>query len=316
MSIIEMPNLVRQPRPAARVHRGQHKPRHAELRAIILLAGCLGNSGIVGATRQPALDLPIDDASSLLDCWYHQIVPVAQAIGAERMPVRVLTNLSGAIGLRPVPASCLSISVECDPSELRGTAGLLRDASVPYPDESFIVVANAAQLLMEPLEQLVEGLYEAAADVAILSDDYGSVASLMLIRCGCLAQVPTVGYVDMKEQGLASLAKKFDVRVVRSPRRVAMPIRTASDYIKALRWHHKARNSHSPGRGAQAPEEDWSPLFALCQEGARVDPSAQLFDSVVLRGATVERGAILVRCVVCSGAVVARKQTLVDQVVT
>src|SRR5258707_11125647 len=58
--------------------------------------------------------------------------------------------------------------------------------------------------------------------------------------------------------------------------------------------------------------EDWQPAFGIVEDGAIIDPSARVHDSVVLRGGVVEPGAILVRSVVCPSAIVKRDRTIVD----
>jgi hypothetical protein len=101
--------------------------------------------------------------------------------------------------------------------------------------------------------------------------------------------------------------------VLRRARPLALPLRTRADYVRALRWYHQVPR---PEPTLDPFAEDWQPVFALREQGAEVDPSARLHDSVVLAGGRVERGAMVVRSVVCAGGVVAKNQTVVDQVVT
>jgi mannose-1-phosphate guanylyltransferase len=125
--------------------------------------------------------------------------------------------------------------------------------------------------------------------------------------------IPSIGYVDLKEQALPLIARKHRVQVIPRARPLALPLRTRADYIRALRWYHRSPRVEPT---TDPFEEDWRPVFALCEQGADVDPSARLHDSVVLAGGRVERGAMVVRSVVCAGGVVERNQTVVDRVVT
>jgi hypothetical protein len=102
------------------------------------------------------------------------------------------------------------------------------------------------------------------------------------------------------------------VSVIKRDRPLALPLRTRADYIRALRWYHQAPRAQSV---LDPFEECWRPVFAVWEQGAHVDPSAQLHDSVVLAGGTVERGAHVVRSVVCAGGIVRSHQTVVDGVV-
>jgi hypothetical protein len=285
----------------------------SELRAIVLLSGTVGNGGIAGVSKRPALTLPVDATRRLLDCWLSEIQQLVDENDVHGLPVRVLTNLH-AQAMGPLPAdNGVQVRVETDPAELRGTAGLLRDASVEYADEAYVLMANAAQLMAQPLSRAVGELTETGADVAFFADDAGHPGALMLIRCGCLRAIPMLGFVDLKEQALPTIAQRHQVSVVRSAHAKSLPIRTPADYINALRWHHRRR---APDRRDDAFAEDWAPLFSIQENGAVVHPSARIHDSVVLSGARVHRGAVLVRSVVAAGGIVPARTTIVDRIVT
>ena len=134
---------------------------------------------------------------------------------------------------------------------------------------------------------------------------------VMLVRCAALRDLPHVGFCDFHEQALPLIAKRFVTRAVPRPSPVALPVRTRSGYIQALRQYHRTRQVAAGGHLA----EDWKPAFSIIEHGANVHPTAQLLDSVALRGARVEHGAVLVRSVVCPGAVVRRGRVLIDQLV-
>jgi hypothetical protein len=118
----------------------------------------------------------------------------------------------------------------------------------------------------------------------------------------------------MKEQALPLISSKYDVRVLHRRRPTGLPVRSLSDYIQALRFHHRSRNGRHSENDPLA--EDWSPTFSLVEGGAQVDASARLHDSVVLQGGRVEPGAVVVRSVVCPDATVGRDRTAVDRLVT
>ena len=83
--------------------------------------------------------------------------------------------------------------------------------------------------------------------------------------------------------------------------------------IRKLRQFHSRRHD---GAGVPNPfAENWCPSFSVVEEGATVHPSAEIHDSVVLRGARVESNAIVVRSLVGPGQVVRRGQRLVDRFV-
>jgi hypothetical protein len=137
---------------------------------------------------------------------------------------------------------------------------------------------------------------------------------MMLIRCGCLELLPRVGFVDLKEQGLSLIARHCSVFVTELDDPAGLPIRTLSEYVRALRSHHHALG----GRGKMTDPfgEDWDSAFGIVEDGARIGSGASVHDSVVLRGARVEDRAVVVRSVLCAGAIVRRGQTVVDRVIT
>jgi len=176
-----------------------------------------------------------------------------------------------------------------------------------------VLVANAAQVLLDPLPTIAAELHARKSDVTVVSHEDGTPSGLMLVSCRALRLIPSRGFVDMKEQALPLIAAKYDVRVVHRRRPTGLPVRSLSDYIQALRFHHRQKSGRHSANDPLA--EDWSPTFSLVENGAHVDASARLHDSVVLRGARVEPGAVIVRSVVCPEAIVGRDRTAVDQLV-
>ena len=195
-----------------------------------------------------------------------------------------------------------------DPSEWRGTGGVLRDISTHYAPDDLLLVANAAQFLLRPLVALVAELKALGADVAVLSHRDGTPTTLMLVRCGCLKGLPEVGFVDMKEQGIPLLAATHDVRAVCVEQGVTLGLRTTKSYLAGLRALHLRDKTNQ--------DDNWRSAFALTEEGTQVDSTARLHDSVVLRGGRVGSGAVLVRSVVCAGGIVPARSTIVDKLVT
>jgi hypothetical protein len=156
-------------------------------------------------------------------------------------------------------------------------------------------------------------LAQQAPDVGLIAHDDGSPSRLWLIRCGCLRRIPAIGYVDLMEQALPLIATAHNVTVTPHREPTGMPLRTHADYIRALRWHYRARRQGPAPTDPLA--EDWEPLFQLSEAGVSISPDADVFDSVVLAGARVESGATIVRCVVCPGGVVHRRERLMNQLV-
>jgi hypothetical protein len=206
----------------------------------------------------------------------------------------------------------LPLAVERDPRPLRGTGGVLRDLSARYDTDDFLLVANAGQLILWPLQEIVESMAATGSDVCVVSHRDGTPSGLMLVRCACLRQIPELGYVDMKEQALPEISKRFRSSVVYRDVPTGAPVRTARGYIRALKFHHGARSEE---RLLDPFAEDWETSFRIVEDGATVEPEAHLHDSVVLRGATVRRNALVARSIICSQGVVSADRRVVDSLV-
>jgi hypothetical protein len=110
---------------------------------------------------------------------------------------------------------------------------------------------------------------------------------------------------------MPEIAQNFAIEVVHRRRPSGLPIRSVSDYILAMRVYHMRRAGKTTLADPLA--EDWQPAFGIVEEGAVVDPSARVHDSIVLRGGVVETGAVLVRSVVCPGGIVRPDRTVIDE---
>ena len=303
------------PSPTPASSRG-HSPSASlsRLRGMVLLGGSVRASELSASTLRPVLDLPLDADGTILNHWLSHASEVAQWAGLEKLPVRVKVNQQA-----PEPQSADkrhfgNFRVERDLSDFRGTGGVLHDLAGDYDDDDLLLVANAAQVLLDPLVSITAALHRKGGDFTVVSHEDGTPSGIMLVKCKTLRLIPARGFVDLKEQALPLIASQFDVRVMRRRKPTGLPVRSLADYIQALRFHHREKSGR-PG-GSDPLAEDWGPAFSLIEEGATVDASAWVHDSVVLRGSRVEPGAVVVRSVVCAGGVVGRDRTAVDKLVS
>ena len=144
--------------------------------------------------------------------------------------------------------------VERDKAEFRGTGGVLKDLAGQYDDDDLVLVANAAQLLIDPLSVIAAALDHKRGDISLISHQDGTPSGVMLVRCKTLQEIAQTGFVDMKEQALPLIAQKYDVKVMHCRRPSGLPIRSLRDYIAALKHYHRRRAGKpssigSAGRG-------------------------------------------------------------------
>jgi N-acetylglucosaminyldiphosphoundecaprenol N-acetyl-beta-D-mannosaminyltransferase len=281
----------------------------SRLKALVLLGGHVRPTNLSTSIGRSLLDLPVDENGSVLNHWLSHAMELAKAIGMERLPVRVMVDRTSPEPISAAVKYFGTFRVERDQSEYRGTGGVLGDMAANYHDDDLILVANAAQILLDPLISLATSLDKKHGDITVISHRDGTPSGMMLVSCKTLRLIPSEGFVDMKEQAMPLIAQSFAVEVVHCRRPTGLPIRSVVDYLTALRFYHMRK----AGKVVTDPlAEDWQPAFGIVEEGAIIDPSVRVHDSVVLRGGVVEAGATLVRSVVCPSAVVRRDRTVVD----
>lgn len=286
----------------------------AQLRAVVLLAGTVRATAFMRAIQRSVLGLPLGMGRTVLDHWSEQVNQLANDVVGRQITVRVMVGKNTPRPPHVESGPYTRFEYETDPGEFRGTGGLLSDIAQHYADNDYIFVANAAQLIMEPLPRLAEHLAFVGGDVCIVAHQDGTPSGLIMIRCGCLRAIPRIGFVDLKEQALPNIAKHHIVKVARRTRPTGLHIRTLDGYIDSVREYHRRASGQE---GYHDPfTEDWKPTFSIVEPMAKVDPSATVHDSVVLAGATVGPGAVLVRSAVCPGAVVTRRRMAVDRVLS
>ena len=283
------------------------------LKAVVLLGGHVRPTPLSLSIGRSLLDLPLDENGSVLNHWLNHAGELAKAIGLEKLPVRVMVDRHSPEPISAAVKYYGSFRVERDQSEYRGTGGVLRDLAQKYDPDDLILVANASQILLDPLATLATTMDQRKGDVSLISHRDGTPSGIMLVTVKTLSLIPETGFIDMKEQAMPLIAQNFAVEVVHRRRPTGLPVRSVDDYITALRYYHMRRAGKTTLADPLA--EEWQPSFGIVEEGAVVDPSARIHDSVVLRGGVVESGSVLVRSFVCPSGLVRKDRTLVDEFV-
>ena len=143
--------------------------------ACILLAGGLRPSPLVAASGRSILDMWLTPAGTILDDWCDRIAEVA-AEQQRVIPIRVVHD---SIVPPPWPGQKGPIIIEQEPKALRGPAGVVRDLCREYPPDHYVLVAEAARHLAEPLVPMLDG----TAPVTVAANADGTPAGVYLIRC-------------------------------------------------------------------------------------------------------------------------------------
>ena len=283
------------------------------LKTCIFLDGSARRRSFVDAIDRSLFNLPLNNQTQIITPWMSNLESVATEIGRSSFPVRIVVD-----EITPPPevsrtSDTLSVAIETDPSNWRGSAGVLHDVTRGDDKEDFALVISGVQVLLSPLWNLIEEMAEADADITLLADPDGSSVGITLIRCGCLRDIAPIGFIDFKEQALPRLAARHVVRVVQARKPTAMPVRSRETYIAALRhWHqqHSRNELSSSGR-----VEDCWPAFSVVEQGAVIGSDVELLDSVVLSGAAIGSGTSVVQSVVCPGQRIGPNETVIRSLV-
>ena len=227
------------------------------LAAVVLLGGVVRTTDFLTAIGRSLLDLPVEANRSILGCWRQQVAEMAARLECRPLLMRVMIDRASPAPMRNLVVDTeprALVRIERDPFEYRGTGGVLRDLAAAHGDDEYILVATAAQVLLEPLVDLVDAMAGLAADVAILTDPAGAPAGLFLVRCGALRMIAPAGFVDFKEQALPAIAARHRVLVVARPQAPSLAVRGLADYIDAVRRHHlRLAGLWRPARPLRAP---------------------------------------------------------------
>ncbi|MGN6724733.1 MAG: WecB/TagA/CpsF family glycosyltransferase [Tepidisphaeraceae bacterium] len=283
------------------------------LKAVILLGGKVRQSELGSAIGRSVLDLPLDEHGTILNHWVTQSNELAKRVGLDDLVVRVMVDQKAHAPISIDPQFKHMVCVERDQSSFRGTGGLLADIAAGYGDDDLILVANAGQVLFDPLSAIAQALDHKTGDFTLINHRDGTASGIMLLACKTVRSISNVGFIDLKEQALPSIAKLHDVRVVHCRQPTGLPLFSLNDYITALQQFHRRRSSR---RARTNPlGEEFGRHFAIIENGAEVAPDAYLHDAVVLKGAKVDAGAAAIRSLVLPGAVLRRGQQVSDQLI-
>ncbi len=291
----------------------QHRTASHGIDALVLLCGSIRPTPLIRSIGRSVMDLPLTADKSLMRHWYELALDLAQALDAPQLTTRVLYNshvnppsVTGMNGR-------VNLLMDHDRCELRGTAGVLRDVTEPYAEDSLFLVAHGAQQIRRPLAPIVRKMMDLAGDAVLLVEPDGAPSGLMLLRRSALDLVPKVGYVDLKEQALPRLRQHCRVEVLCLDEPLALPVRCRESYLNALHQYH--HDIMGDGQVLHPFSEKWQPTFRIVEGGATVSPDARVFNSVVLSGGVVESGAVVVDSVVGPGGIVRKGQRVLGELV-
>jgi hypothetical protein len=264
---------------------------------VLLLAGGVRSRGFRAQLGRHILNLPVDGRKDLLDLWEGEVAGMAEYFGWNGIQLKVLVDEASPVLKRG--EGQVQFSIERDTRGFRGTGGILRDACGDVGKDEYVLICNAFQILCTPLTQVVERLSSCDGALSFESEP-GGVGGVFLVKGDCISAIPTMGFVDFKEQAIGLIAKSHRVQVIESTCGSGLPVRSLGEYVKALRSYHGSRDGG----------------FCVVEPGAVIGEGSRLHDSVVLNGGWVGSKSILAGSLVTAGGVVAAGGRVVHQIVS
>lgn len=286
--------------------------------ASVLLAGGLRPSPLVRASGRSALDLYLTPTKTALALWVDRLGGLAAA-GGGRAPIRVLHDANNPAPTLAATGEIPGLSIEREPGQYRGPAGVLRDVCADYDPDLPVLVCDASRFLDGELDEMLQEHALRKADITVACDAESAPVGVYLVRCAALALAPRNGFMDLKEQLLdKALSAGKGIWVHRLGQRRSFPLRTRAQFLRAARAANgrsvdDAREidvfSDAVARGGEPP---WSVVASDAEVGA----NAVVVDSVVMPGAVIGAGSVVARCVVCPGSRIEPGASVVDAVIT
>lgn len=311
MSTSNTDSLTREKPTAQPIHMAP-ADRLKEVRAVILLGGAVRKTNLARGLQRSMLNLPIDQDFSVIEQWGYCIEKLAKFMQRDSLDLRIMVNKRALKPVLPTFGTTVNAVVENDLADFRGTGGVLFDIASDYDDDDYLIVANGAQILMQPFEKTINELAQLEADISLVSHHSGVPSGFLLVRVGALKDIPASGFHDLKEQCLPVIAKNHIVKVRQYDDVTGLSIRTLDDYINALRWYHRQL---AGAEGTDPFGEELGSSFCIIEEGAKVDEKVKVINSVILKGANVTGNTVVVRSIIGAGSSIPSGRQIVDQVI-
>ena len=284
----------------------------------VMLAGTLRPTPLREALDVPVLRLPVGRVGTLLDAWLGCLGTISCLDD-----VRIVVNSEGdAETVRSLLGRWArngAIRAIAEPASWRGAGGILRDVMGEARGGSAVVVCEANALPPDDLAPVLEEL-EAGSAGGIVgvygADEPGGVYAF---RRALLGRIPSIGYHDLKEQFLPSLAGSgVEIRTAALSGRPTS-LRDLGGYLAAagvsLGSEEGGERRGRISSGARVSGSATVDGLCVVEEGVVVEDGAVIHDAVLLVGATIGVGAVVSRSIVGPCSAVPAQARVIGEVV-
>jgi len=154
------------------------------------------------AIDRSLMDLPITATDTVMSLWQAQVESLAEALGLDELPLRVVVaqnskEPAALTATRRVPPLRSNATRAEVPRHRRRPP---RCVAISYAPDDLILVANGAQVLLEPLPEL------SAAPLQRRAAASPSSATAMALRCG-LFLIRSAALTDIRDIGFSRLQR-------------------------------------------------------------------------------------------------------------
>lgn len=268
------------------------------IKRCVVLAGGLKASPLQSLCPISVLDLDLEHELSVAGA----ILARVRELAPQEIPVQVVFGTPVPAPRAPTSENHVAVTIVPEPLRWRGPAGLVRDICHDLSGDDQILVLEGSRSYASPLGPLVAAHARSGADVTIArAPDHTPGGAYVMCR-RALDDVPSMGFLDLKEQLFSRLLKagrRLVVETWADPG--APPLRTFADYLGEV----SRRVARGSGEGR----------WKLVSSRAQVDGSAFIDSSVIMEGSCVEPGSLVARSLVLPGSVVPAGAEIVDSVV-
>jgi hypothetical protein len=274
-----------------------HPGEQQRIDACVIFAGGLRASPLQAMSPVSVLDLMLTQRGTVLECILARIAENRDA--HPLLPVSVVWGPPVPEPSKPVIPAGLEVRITREPSQWRGSAGLLLDLCAPFASDATILVIEGSRWLGASLGPLLADHARRDALVTVACTPDLCPAGVYTMRRSALDLVPRIGYLDLKEQLFSKLVGtrgRVHIHTLQPPG--AMPLRTLDQFLAAS----FAAAGVSPGASIISPS-------------ARIASDATVVGSVIMDSAQVQSRAIVARSIILKGAAVNNDEEVVDALV-
>ncbi|MBZ0173039.1 MAG: NDP-sugar synthase [Phycisphaerales bacterium] len=274
----------------------------------LILCGGLKPPPLAAALCAPLLTLPQTADRTLLRCWLDAFD--LAGIGVDRC--RLLTDTDSWGTMSPVP--CVP-----DSGPYRGPAGVLRDALNTIDSTDCCVIVEGSRMLEteSSLDNLLQAHRSKHDAITVATNPDGSFAGIFVADPAAIGLIPSIGFIDIKEQWLPAAAREgFEIHT-HALTGFCFSARTPGAYLRALRqmgWF----TLRGPSRviGHEHPGI-FGTLYggSLISQTANVSPEAVASCSAIGEGVQIAAGAVVIRSIVGSHARIGKNEVIIDTVI-